>query len=78
MVVEEDATWPGNQPPARVATVFRVADGKVTAPLRLLDQAHAWQERVFDELTAGWSRKRRSDFRRAMADPIARSYTIGE
>ena len=42
-----------------------------------LRQAHAWQERIFDELTAGWSRKRRDDFQRAMADLIARSYTIG-
>ncbi|WP_326799393.1 hypothetical protein OG946_31795 [Streptomyces sp. NBC_01808] len=37
MVVEEDATWPENQSPTRVATVFRVADGKVTAALRLPD-----------------------------------------
>lgn len=27
--------WPENQKPNRVATVFRVADGKVTAALRL-------------------------------------------
>lgn len=37
MVVEEDATWPENQKPTRVATVFRVAEGKVTAALRLPD-----------------------------------------
>ncbi|WP_155370675.1 hypothetical protein [Catellatospora vulcania] len=37
MVVEQDATWPGNQTPARVATVFRVAGAKVTAALRLPD-----------------------------------------
>ncbi len=37
MVVEEDATWPENQTPTRVATVFRVADAKVTAALRLPD-----------------------------------------
>lgn len=37
MVVEEDATWPENQTPTRVATVFRVAEGKVTAALRLPD-----------------------------------------
>lgn len=35
MVVEEDATWPENQTPTRVATVFRVVDGEVTAALRL-------------------------------------------
>lgn len=37
MVVEEDATWPENQTPTRVATVFRVADLKVTAALRMPD-----------------------------------------
>lgn len=37
MVVEEDATWPGNTVSTRVATVFRVAGGKVTASLRLPD-----------------------------------------
>lgn len=37
MVVEEDATWPGSAAPTRVATVFRVADEKVTASLRLPD-----------------------------------------
>lgn len=37
MVVEEDATWPENQTPTRVATVFRVTDGKATAALRLPD-----------------------------------------
>lgn len=37
MVVEEDATWPENQTPTRVATVFRVAGEKVTAALRLPD-----------------------------------------
>lgn len=37
MVVEEDATWPANQKPTRVATVFRVGGGKVTAALRLPD-----------------------------------------
>lgn len=37
MVVEEDATWPGSEEVTRVATVFRVSDGKVTAALRLPD-----------------------------------------
>ncbi|MFT4265384.1 MAG: hypothetical protein QM572_18540 [Nocardioides sp.] len=37
MVVEEEATWPENQAPTRVATVFRVAGGKVSAALRLPD-----------------------------------------
>ncbi|MEU2610176.1 hypothetical protein ABZ570_01090 [Micromonospora sp. NPDC007271] len=37
MVVEEDATWPDNRTPTRVATVFRVVGAKVTAALRLPD-----------------------------------------
>ncbi|MEU5727218.1 hypothetical protein [Micromonospora sp. NPDC047738] len=37
MVVEEDATWPESKAPTRVATVFRVSGGKVTASLRLPD-----------------------------------------
>ena len=37
MVVEEEATWPESQKPARVATVFRVAGTKVTAALRMPD-----------------------------------------
>ncbi len=41
-----------------------------------LRQAHMWQEEVFAELTAGWSRRRRDDFHRAMADLIARSYEV--
>lgn len=41
-----------------------------------LRKAHAWQERVFDELTAGWSTQRRDDFQSAMSDLIARSHVI--
>lgn len=41
MVVEEDATWPGSEEVTRVATVFRVSDGKVTAALRLPDLERA-------------------------------------
>lgn len=37
MVVEEDATWPESTKPTRLATVFRVSGGKVTAALRLPD-----------------------------------------
>lgn len=43
----------------------------------VLRQAHAWQERMFDELTADWSQRRRDDFQTAMVDLIARSYEIG-
>ncbi len=42
-----------------------------------LRHAHEWQERMFDELTAGWSQQRRDDFQRAMGDLIARSSAIG-
>lgn len=41
MVVEEDATWPVSKAPARVATVFRASNGKVTASLRLPDLKQA-------------------------------------
>lgn len=37
MVVEQDASWPASKSPSRVATIFRVTDGKVTASLRLPD-----------------------------------------
>lgn len=42
-----------------------------------LEHAHEWQEQVFDDLTAGWSRQRRDDFQRATADLIARSHALG-
>lgn len=41
MVVEQDATWPEAPTPVRVATLFRVKDGKVTAALRLLELRQA-------------------------------------
>lgn len=44
---------------------------------RALQQAHAWQEEIFAELTVGWNQQRRDDFESAMADLIARSYAIG-
>lgn len=37
MVVEQDATWPESTQGTRVATVFRVVGGKITAVLRLPD-----------------------------------------
>jgi hypothetical protein len=40
VVVEQDATWPGGRP-TRVATVFRVTGGKVSAALRLPDLTSA-------------------------------------
>lgn len=41
-----------------------------------LESAHAWQEQVFADLTAGWSQSRCDDFHSAMADLITRSYAI--
>ncbi|MET9710308.1 hypothetical protein ABZ644_01180 [Nocardiopsis alba] len=55
MVVEQDATWPESKSPTRVATVFRVANGRVTAALRLpdlgsaLDLAHIYREMAATE-----------------------------
>lgn len=55
MVVEEDATWPENTKPSRVATVFRAAGGKVTAALRMpnlqaaLELAYIYREMAATE-----------------------------
>jgi DNA-binding MarR family transcriptional regulator len=43
------------------------------AGLDMLDQAHAWQESVFDRLAEGWSEQQRDDFRRAMLSLLHRS-----
>ncbi|NUR88373.1 MAG: winged helix-turn-helix transcriptional regulator, partial [Nonomuraea sp.] len=50
--------------------------GLTDAGRTLLDQAHHWQEQVFDRLTTGWSDRRRDDFRRAMADLMESSQTL--
>ncbi|WP_134325035.1 MarR family winged helix-turn-helix transcriptional regulator [Cumulibacter soli] len=42
----------------------------------VIRQAHEWQERVFDELTVGWSQQRRDDFQAALAELIERSRAI--
>lgn len=53
VVVEQDATWPGSPAPTRVATVFRVHDGKVTAALRFPDVDSALQlAHIHQELAA--------------------------
>ncbi|GAB3486427.1 MarR family winged helix-turn-helix transcriptional regulator [Nocardiopsis coralliicola] len=63
---------------ARVPADGRRREAAVTpAGYTALERAHEWQERVFDELTAGWSRRRRADFQSAMADLVARSSVIG-
>ena len=42
----------------------------------MLEQAHDWQERVFDRLTQGWSEQQRRDFEQAMTDLVDRSYAL--
>lgn len=42
----------------------------------LLEDAHRWQEQVFDQLTDGWSEQRRLDFQQAMTSLIERSYAL--
>ncbi|PRX44920.1 DNA-binding MarR family transcriptional regulator [Prauserella shujinwangii] len=42
----------------------------------MLDQAHDWQERVFERLTYGWSEQQRRDFQRAMVSLIERSHEL--
>lgn len=58
-------------------TDARLRHASVTASgLALLQDAHRWQERVFDQLTEGWSAQRRRDFQQAMTDLIDRSHTL--
>lgn len=47
VVVEQDATWPEAPTPVRVATVFRVSGGRVSAALRFpnLEEALAFATR---------------------------------
>ncbi|MEV0199169.1 MarR family winged helix-turn-helix transcriptional regulator [Nonomuraea sp. NPDC050691] len=42
----------------------------------MLEQAHHWQEQVFDQLAEGWSEQRRRDFQQAMADLVDRSHAL--
>lgn len=42
----------------------------------MLDQAHDWQEQVFDRLTEGWNEQQRRDFQQAMTDLIENSHTL--
>lgn len=42
----------------------------------MLNQAHDWQERVFEALTEGWSRQRRAAFGQAMTDLVERSHVV--
>ncbi|WP_347580784.1 MarR family winged helix-turn-helix transcriptional regulator [Streptomyces sp. B8F3] len=42
----------------------------------MLEQAHRWQEQVFDQLTAGRSEQRRRDFQQAMTELMEQSYAM--
>ncbi|MGZ0146937.1 MarR family winged helix-turn-helix transcriptional regulator [Kribbella sp. WER1] len=44
------------------------------AGAELLEQAHAWQEQVFAQLTTGWTERRRVQFRRDMLNLLERSH----
>ncbi|MCW2690330.1 MAG: hypothetical protein JWR37_5220 [Mycobacterium sp.] len=53
----------------------RQRQGMVTSSgRRMLKQAYAWQEQVFDRLTKGWSKQQRNDFQQAMTDLVDQSY----
>ena len=43
------------------------------AGLAMLDQAHAWQEQVFADLTEDWTDQQRHDFQKAMTQLVERS-----
>jgi DNA-binding MarR family transcriptional regulator len=58
---------PGADGRRRAATV-------TSAGHTMLEQAHAWQEQVFDRLAEGWSAQQRRDFQQAMTELIDRSY----
>lgn len=43
---------------------------------RMLKDAHAWQEKVFDQLTDGWTPEQRLAFQQAMVSLVDRSYSL--
>lgn len=59
------------------ATDGRQREASLTPTGRaMLVDAHRWQEDVFDQLTKGWSEKRRREFYEAMTDLMDRSYAL--
>ncbi|MQA95150.1 MAG: MarR family transcriptional regulator [Streptosporangiales bacterium] len=59
------------------ATDGRRREVRVTASgYVMVEQAHDWQEQVFDRLTEGWSERQRLDFQEAMLGLIGRSYAL--
>ncbi|MEV6887902.1 MarR family winged helix-turn-helix transcriptional regulator [Kribbella sp. NPDC051137] len=51
--------------------------GVTDTGLELLAQAHGWQEQVFSELSAGWTERRRTQFRRDLLSLLERSRLEG-
>ncbi|GAA1224120.1 MarR family winged helix-turn-helix transcriptional regulator [Prauserella halophila] len=72
-----NATVVGHLDMAVAAVDGRRREARLTPSGRaMLEQAHHWQEEVFARLTAGWSDRRRRDFRQAMTDLMERSYLM--
>jgi DNA-binding MarR family transcriptional regulator len=56
----------------------RRREAHVTAAGRgMLEDAHRWQEEVFEQLTEGWTQQQRRDFGRSMTALIDRSRALG-
>lgn len=71
------ATAAGYLVMAAPATDGRRREASLTPAGRsMLEQAHRWQEDVFEQLTADWNEKRRREFQQAMADLMDRSYAL--
>ncbi|ADB30768.1 hypothetical protein Kfla_1673 [Kribbella flavida DSM 17836] len=47
------------------------------AGLELLQDAHRWQETMFDQLTERWTPEQKTEFHRAMRSLLDRSHTLG-
>jgi DNA-binding MarR family transcriptional regulator len=48
------------------------------AGIRMLDEAHRWQERTFGALTEHWTSRQRDDFRQAMVSLLERSHALAD
>lgn len=71
------ATAAGHLVMAASAADGRRREASLTAAGRsMLDQAHRWQEEVFDQLAGRWSEERRRDFQQAMTDLMDRSHAM--
>jgi DNA-binding MarR family transcriptional regulator len=72
----KSATSAGYLVMAATAADGRRREASLTSEGRsMLNQAHRWQEEVFDEMTSAWTNEKRRDFQQAMTDLVERSYT---